>query len=487
MNEKKFALAISLVFALAAIIPFVHAATAEYSNLIEISQTTYLPASIRSGDTVSLALAVHNRATLLPVIDLNAQLELGNQFEPVKPSDFISLISPDSTKTLVFSFRVKPGTIAGYYPLFVNLIYLRDNQPVSQKETLAIPVFKTQKNIDVSVSPNVISPSSPTTIVFSLQNLSETSISNISLSWQEKNNLVLPLGTDNKRYIDQLEADSNVPVSYTVVADPNIATGVYSLDVTVSFVDNNGTQIQTSQVGLVVGGTTDFEASIDNQTSGQLSVSIANIGSNNAGAVVVKILPQDGIRIVGSNVAILGNLNKGDFTLANFQVPTVSIDQNQGSGFGAGRRAGGTTGTGGTSGTGGTGTGGTGFSPASQTLKVTIDYTDTTGQRQSVVKEVALNATTGNANIAATQFQQRNNLSWLPWALLAVIGLGGIAYNYFRSKKDWKKFGLFLIIVIALFLASVYLFAASLISAAVAGILSFGILIWFFKRKQNGG
>src|SRR3989338_4148083 len=90
--------------------------TADYGYLFEVSQTTFLPSTIHSGDIVSLAVDVHNRSTGFDAADLNAMLDIGNQFEGIKLNDTVSIINAQSTKTILFQFRVKPDTIAGYYP-----------------------------------------------------------------------------------------------------------------------------------------------------------------------------------------------------------------------------------------------------------------------------------------------------------------------------------------------------------------------------------
>lgn len=466
-----------ILFALSTLaLPAVHAA--DFAYLINITQTTFLPTTIHSGDLVSLAMDIQNRGIAAAITDLNAQLDLGNQFESIKITDFISYIAPNSTKTLVFQFRVKPGTIAGYYPLSVDFNYTKDNAPnlISEKQTVTVPVFTSQKNLDITVQPNVISPSVPTQLVFVLQNFGDLSVSNLSISWEEKNNLVLPVGSDNKRYLAQLDANQAAQVVYTVVADPNITTGVYPLNITISFVDNNGTQTKISQVGLIVGGTTDFEVSADPVNSGQLSVSVANIGSNNAGALVVKIPPQQTIRIMGSNTAILGNLNKGDFSLANFQVFQPATDQN--AGFGQNRfQNRGTNAP-------------TGTVPTANTLIVEIDYTDTTGQRQIVQKTISLSAP-NNANAPASggnAFRQRNSTVGLaPWALLILTVGTALAFNRFgKTSKDWKKLGLLLLLPIALFLTDIFLFDSNPGGAAIATLVSVAALVWFFKTKTGG-
>ena len=302
-------------------------AVSDLAYLVDLNGTSFLPSIIHAGDIVSMAVNVRNRGLVYSIEDLNGSITVGPQFELIDSNYTVPQIGPGSTQTLVFKFHVKDDTSAGYYSIFLDMSYLRDGGPATENRTILVPVSKTEKNVDVTVSPTVINPGNQTTLVFTLNNISGAAISNISLSWSESSNLILPIGSDNKRYISFLETGKKEQVSYVVAADPNITTGIYPIDVNLTFTDSSGVRTQSSEVGIIAGGATDFEVSAE-LSSGQLSISIANIGSNNASATVVKIPQQRNITVSGSNIAILGALNKGDYTIASFQVQTTQSDRN---------------------------------------------------------------------------------------------------------------------------------------------------------------
>ncbi|MFH1234491.1 MAG: hypothetical protein V1493_02660, partial [Candidatus Diapherotrites archaeon] len=380
------------------------AVAADYAYLIEFSGTSFLPSTLYAGDIASVKVDLRNKGSSVSVSDLNSVLDLGTQFELVQAAESIGLLQPGQTKTLIFRFKVKQETLPGYYPAFLTISYARGADRAEQTYSFSVPVSKSEKKIDVTVEPKAINPGNQSELVFSLKNVGGSQVSNLSFSWSEENNLVLPLGSDNKRYVSAIDAGETAKLSYIVAADPNITTGIYPLDLEMTFMDVNGIKTQTSQVGLIVGGGTDFEVSAD-LASGQLSLSIANIGSNNAAAVVVRIPKQNGINISGSNISILGNLNKGDFTVASFTVQTSTQASVQA----------GTTQTatiGGASGRpfGGQSQAASGFqdqiaagdmnaarsrqfdrnSFQAQSVLLEIDYTDTTGERQTAKKTVSL-------------------------------------------------------------------------------------------------
>lgn len=478
MNKKTLILVVTALIWLTTIQPVF--AQSDYAYLIEISDTSFLPSTIYAGDVVSLVVDIKDRGNYISIQDLNAVLDTGNQFEPVDLQDTMGLIKPGSTKTLVFKFRVKDNTLPGYYPVFLTMEYTRNDSKVKETQSILVPVSKTEKNIDVTINPRVINPGNQTEVIFTLKNVGGTPVSNISFSWEEGNDLVLPVGSDNKRYVPILQSNQQAEISYTVAADPNIATGIYPLDITLSFIDVNGTRSQTSQVGLIIGGTTDFEVSAEMLNSGQLSISIANIGSNNAGAVVVKIPKQQGIMVSGSEIAVLGNLNKGDFTLANFQVQQTSVDQNnlsQSKGELKNsemqqnqieKRS--------------------SFPKNSNELVIEIDYTDTTGERQQFQKPVQLSVSTLGSDVTSKAFglkglkQSDNSSSWLPWVLILLLVGGAIAFNKFKAKKEWKKLGKVIAIILVIFFGGTFLLESNTVSMAVATIISTILLVWFFRK-----
>ncbi|MFH1545061.1 MAG: hypothetical protein ABIE23_03170 [archaeon] len=451
-------------------------AHADLAFLIEVSGTSFLPSTIHAGDVVSLVVDIENKGTVTPIVNLEAFLDVSDQIEPIDLNDSVDSVKAGSTKTLIFKFRVKEDTLPGYYPLFLTMNYQRGDveESITQSQSILVPVSETEKNLDVRLEPKVINPGNQTELFFTIKNIGGTAVSNISFSWKEKNDLVLPLGSDNKRYVSVLQPNQEAKVSYIVAADPNITTGIYPLDINMAFTDVSGIRTQKSQVGLIIGGATDFEVSAEIMNTGQLSISIANIGSNNAGAVVVRIPKQEGITISGSNTAILGNLNKGDFTLANFQMRTTSL-QGDTSGFG-GRQ-------------------GMQQNPQdsnafegireARTLLLGIDYTDTTGERQSIQKQVQLTPASSDTQLSGLKKTSANEFAFASWILLVLIVGGAIAFNKFKAgNKEWKKLSKILAVIAILFLAVIFLLGSDLIAVLAVSVVSLFLLAWFFYKSQ---
>ncbi|MBI4044978.1 MAG: hypothetical protein HY392_04690 [Candidatus Diapherotrites archaeon] len=469
---------------LAAVFPLGVAAQ-DLGFLAEITSTSILPSVIHAGDVISIAVDVHNRGSVIAIRDLNAYIETSPQFEPLNAQANVDLISQGDTKTLSFKIRAKEDTEPGYYAAIINLEYLRQGEMVSQKEAITITVAQAANNIDVTVSPRIVNPGKETEIRFVLENVGKSAVSNVSFSWSEEDDFILPLGTDNRRYVDVVWPGESETVSYTIAADPNISPGIYPLDVSLSFNDANGTRIQESTVGLIIGGGTDFEVSAERLSTGQISLSIANIGSNNAESVVVKVPRAPDAGIFSSYTEILGNLNKGDFTIAAIETrPAQSVSQSTaapvaGQGFG-GQRV---------------------FQRSPQNteqnanvnasqaigaseITVLIEYTDTTGQRQSVSKNVeVISQATGFLGTNATTQPEGGNMALLAF-VFAVIAGAAIAYNRFWAGKKWASLAKIIGASAFFFLAAIFAFQSGIPAIAAAGILSIALLAWFFLRAK---
>jgi hypothetical protein len=283
-------------------------------------------------------------------------------------------------------------------------------------QTLDLYVLGKSK-IDVSdVSTTTLEPGKPTEVTFTLENAGGSMIRDLTFSWKQADDLILPVGSDNKMYINTLRIGEKSSVTFIMTTSPDTTPGVYPLVLTMSYADGNGTSTAISEIGFIVGGTTDFDVSSEG-SSGQVSLSIANIGANNANSVMVEIPDQLSFSATGASSTIVGNLNRGDYTTATFQIAS-RISRNATAG---------------------------GFQPAAnQSLLVRIYYTDTTGQRQSIEKRVSLpSGTFSSSSSGITSTSSRSAQSSGQGLIYIVIGAAGIAvivgFFLYRQRKKKKK------------------------------------------------
>jgi len=65
---------------------------------------------------------------------------------------------------------------------------------------------------------------------------------------------------------------------------------------------------------------TSFDMVLQDSTSSEVSLAIANTGQNTANSMIVKIPEQKGFSITGTNGQMIGNLDSGDYTLVTFEI-----------------------------------------------------------------------------------------------------------------------------------------------------------------------
>jgi hypothetical protein len=161
-------------------------------------------------------------------------------------------------------------------------------------------------------------------------------------------------------------------------------------------------------------------------SSGQVSLSIANIGANNADSVMVEIPNQQSFSTTGASSTILGNLNRGDYTTATFQIASRFQRNATAGGFGQGLP-----------------TNQSLEANQSQGLLVRISYTDTTGQRQSIEKQVSLPSGTFSSSSSTTTTTYSRSSQSSQGLTYIVIGVAGIAavvgFFLYRQRKKKKK------------------------------------------------
>ncbi len=297
--------------------------------------------------------------------------------------------------------------------------------------------------IDVSdVDMAELNSGEETKLKFTITNIGNSPLQSLVFSWNEEEGVILPVYSDNTKYIKYLDVGESTDLEYTVVADVNAEAGLYQLDLSLEFEDGNGGYSTTT--GVFVSGETDFDVTFSESSAGQTSLSVANTGNNPASSVTVRIPQQENFRVLGSTASIVGNLDKGDYTIVSFQV-TPASSSFRGTGVaditqqrqlseedrqklreGSSQR----------------------IASQNNNLNVLIEYTDATGVRRTVEKTVPIqfrDISSDGSQLNTRKGQQesiRKNPTFI--VTIAILGLiiGGFIYykkrknRFSREKKD---------------------------------------------------
>jgi hypothetical protein len=295
----------------------------------------------------------------------------------------------DST-SLLYEFYVPSTATPGLY----QVVFVIEYSPgIDIRQTALVKVEDSTVLDLTSVTPSLINIGEETTLVFNITNMGGSTAGNILFTWEDPSDLILPVGSDNRITISSIPASNYTEIPIDVVASPAISPGIYPLTITMEFYEGTGTkQTITSEVGIQVGGTTDFEIILQESMVGGTTFAIANSGANVASSVIVSIPSQLNYKTLGTSSVSIGNLDAGDYTLATFQISSVELNNTQRPDKSSMERP-------------------SDFNlsrpedfrdlePRSDDLIVEVSYTDLFGVRQTVEKEVDFSSSSSN-NVAS--------------------------------------------------------------------------------------
>ncbi len=383
--------------------------------LISTSLINQDPDPAVAGGIVELRISVENMGSTSAenlILELTPEypFEMVPGENPIQEVGTLSAYQTDNNaKIIKYKVRVDKDALAGTYELKLW------EYEEGEKETL-----RTQRilNIDISNKENAeiiyidkveIVPGKQTELTFTINNVGSAPLRDLTFSWEAEGDAILPVGSDNTKYIKDLGVGESAELSYKVIADSNAEAGLYKLSLSLAYEDSvmGTSNTVITKAGLYVGGNTDFDIAFSEISNGITSFTIANIGSNPSNSVSVIIPKQEGWKVSGSNSMIIGNLNTGDYTIVSFSLGQSPIDTTQ------------------------------------NFLMVQIAYTNTMGEREFVDKKVAMSSQligeTGVIGMGGKSTRIKPESSYSEYgnylAMLAFLVILGLLYRKYRKEK----------------------------------------------------
>jgi len=407
------------------------------SPMLKVTLLNQDPAPARAGDIANIRFRVENtgggtienlRLEALQnypftVIDGPALQNLGALYAYQTGKNYINT---------QFKLKVDKDAVKGQHELKVRY---RQNNEEWVVSGFNIEVTSKEFAQIIYVDKAKIEPGKETEMKFTVTNIGNAPLQNMVFSWSELNGVILPVFSDDTKYIKYLDIGDSIELKYTVIADVNAKPGLYQLDLSLKYesLTNTTSTVIKTKAGIFVGGETDFDVAFSESTQGQTSLSVANTGNNPALSVSVRIPEQSNFRVTGSNSAIIGNLDKGDYTLVSFQITSSGMGNGMGNFSGANRQRQTAQNLQNAARASGSG----------NSLRVIIDYTDTTGERRSVEKNVPIQFRTAS-NGQAMQSGHSTSMQQTSWwrsktfyalAIVIILVAGFILYR----KKEWRE------------------------------------------------
>lgn len=424
---------------------YVPAVYAEMGNLVDatvisISVVNYDPDPAIAGDVVEVRLGVENIGGMT-VNNLMIEIVPEYPFELVSGESAVQSIgiiqgykgqSNENIKIVKYRLRVDRDAPAGSYELKVK--YYESGGSAATQKSLSLDVKSKQSAEVIHIDKTALVPGKQSSLKFTINNVGNAPLRDLTFNWENGNNIILPVGSDNTRYIKYIDVGDSADLEYQVIADTNAQQGLYKLNLYLSYYDSITKEEKkiSTIAGVYVGGGTDFDVAFSESTGSETSFSVANVGSNPAYSVSVIIPEQRSWRVSGSNSVIIGNLNKGDYTIASFRLQSsmgTTTSQNRTARSDASLQGSPVQRT---------------MNSSSETVLMQIAYTDTMGERKIVEKEIKLGLQSMAAADGQMAMQVRrgtvqqesvfSNYKWYFFGIVVLVG-GIIAHRKYRSRK----------------------------------------------------
>jgi hypothetical protein len=330
-------------------------------------------------------------------------------------------------RIITYKIKVDSDASAGSYDMTVK--YYEQGDSLVTETSITIDVKNKEMAEIIHIDKTNLVPGKQTSLKFTINNVGNAPLNDMTFNWVNEDKVILPVGSDNTKYIKSIDIGESVELDYQVIADSNAYPGLYELKLYLSYDDPityEEKEISTI-AGVNVGGGTDFDVALSGSSGLETSFSVANIGSNPAYSVSVIVPQQNGWQVSGSNSVIIGNLNKGDYTVASFNlISTQQITNLQDQDLKkadvqemTSQRP---------------------TMQGSNGLIIQIAYTDTIGERQVIEKEVAINSPQdiGSEMLSGkTGRIQQNAFETYKWYIVGFIILitGLVLYSKYRKRK----------------------------------------------------
>jgi hypothetical protein len=274
----------------------------------------------------------------------------------------------------------------------------------------------------VNQDPYIAGPESYVNLLFKLENDGTQTAKNVTFELMPRFPFSLDPGEAAVKELGNVgsllaDEDEYYLVKYKVRVDKDALDGETPIEVRYKHDDAAGYFTQTFHV-TISDPKTDFDVVLQDSSESSITLALANIGTNAAYSVTVRVPEQEDFRVTGISSSILGNLNSADYTLVTFDI----VPNYQAGVLGRSEE---------------------------QTLQVEVFYTDTIGVRRVVQKEVPITGYSGYANpanvsgdrqIQIVRYPRGDTTQGLLYIGVGIIGVGGIAgFSLYRRHKKKKK------------------------------------------------
>lgn len=183
----------------------------------------------------------------------------------------------------------------------------------------------------IDVSPDEISPGESVSISIDISNNAEVDITNINANLDITNAPFKIIDISNA-FIDELREDKDDSLSFELQALSNAKAGIYSLPLSVSYIEDNKTLTKTSIITITLSSAPILDVQKQEGILIKGQNNEVNLQITNKGIADVKFseisIGENGYTLLSPNIAYIGDIDSNDFQTASFKVyiPTNSLN-----------------------------------------------------------------------------------------------------------------------------------------------------------------
>lgn len=342
MNKIKLAMAIIILLALA-LIPMVSAEKA----VMTVQLLKYEPIPAQPGQYVTAYLEIKNTGNKdsgSAAINIDDQFPFTTLSESESYKSF-GVIKSQQSVVETFRLKVASDAIIGNNQLKVK--YTEDETTDTwQEKTLNINVKTNDASLtinEVKTSPEEFVPGGEGQVSITIKNNEETALRNIGVQLgliTVQGSTVadlpfIPTGSATEKKISRLNPGEFKTISFDVKTYPSATPGYYKLPLSLTFYDDQGTEIQNQDyIGVIIEAQPELKIYLDETTitpeekQGEITLKFVNKGINDLKFLDIELVDGDNYKVLSTKSDYIGDLDSDDYRSETFTIETSSEDIN---------------------------------------------------------------------------------------------------------------------------------------------------------------
>ena len=183
-----------------------------------------------------------------------------------------------------------------------------------------------------STTPDSTAPGEKLILRMDLKNYATSLIKNIKIAMNLDNvgtdvMPFSPIGSTNEKVFSILQPQQTLPVEFNLLVDPDAASKIYKVPVTITYSDNlNKNYSKRVTITLMIGDEPDTSVYIDTTNiysagaNGDVTVKIVNKGVTDIKFLNINLAKQEGYKVLSPTNVYIGNIDSDDYETVDFKI-----------------------------------------------------------------------------------------------------------------------------------------------------------------------